>query len=73
MNKLFRFAVVAALTVAMLAAVPTAQAQLQEPIGDCDYVFVSYDGGQTWYQCDNYGRVETRDTISCYYSCPGMA
>ena len=68
MNKLFRFAVVAALTVAMLAAVPTAQAQ-QEPIGDCPYVFYSNDGGQTWTQCDNYGRVETRESTTCYYAC----
>jgi hypothetical protein len=70
MNKFFRFAVVLALAVSMLAAVPSADAQeLQEPIGDCDYVFVSYDGGETWYQCDNWGRVETRDSVTCYYDC----
>jgi len=69
MNKLFRFAVVAALAVSMLAAVPSAQAQLQEPIGDCPYVFISYDGGDTWYQCDNYGRYEDRSSTTCYYEC----
>lgn len=67
MNKLFRLSVVAlAIAVSVLATVPTASA---DTIGDCPTVEVSYDGGETWTECDNYGRYETRDSVTCYYSC----
>ncbi len=70
MNKLFRFAAVAAIAITLLAGVPSLQAQT---IGDCPTVEISHDGGETWQECDNWGRFETRDSVTCYYDCPGAA
>jgi hypothetical protein len=70
MSKLFRlpFLAAAALTVATAFVAPTESYALA-PIGDCPTVEVSYDGGATWSECRNWGRVETSDSVTCYYSC----
>ena len=68
MNKMLRFAVVAlAIAVSVVAVTPNTQAM--STIGDCPIVEVSYDGGETWTECDNWGRFETRDSVTCYYDC----
>ena len=69
MNKMLRIAVAAALAFSLFAFVPAAEAQ----IGDCPTVEISHDGGETWQECDNWGRFETRDSVTCYYDCPGAA
>lgn len=70
MNKMLRIAVAAALAFSLFASVPAAEAQT---IGDCPTVEISHDGGETWQECDNWGRFETRDSVTCYYDCPGAA
>jgi hypothetical protein len=35
----------------------------------CPEVYVSYDGGESWSQCEHYGTIETSTTTYCYYYC----
>lgn len=70
MNKLFRLSVVAALAITLMStAVVVPNAHALAPIGDCPTVEVSYDGGQTWSECNNWGRWEDAGGVTCYYSC----
>jgi hypothetical protein len=68
MKKMIRFAVLAIALFSAVAVVPTAQAMIA-PIGDCPTVEISTDGGQTWSECDNWGRWEDSSGVTCYYTC----